>query len=189
MRRRPTASRAICLVGADPRRDVAGMALGEELDRQRHDLPEKRLIMTTESLVCSLSSSDCCTSVKIARTNAVTAMPISSGRASSSVCWIRISSMKILEKPAATMPGTTSARLTRTSSPTAAFEPRNSRSSKRSPAACCRPSKRLAVGSIASTTPVKPLSSSSMPDARAPDGRVIDIDASALDALRGPRND
>src|SRR5258708_6718723 len=79
----------------------------------------KRLTMTTESLVCSLSNSDCRTNVNTARTSAVNAMPISNGMSQLLVCWIRMWSMKILENPAATIAGTTSARLTTTSSPTA----------------------------------------------------------------------
>ena len=68
--------------------------------------------MTTESLVCSLSNSDWRTNVKAARTSAVRAMPISSGMSQLEVCWMRMWSMKILENPAATIAGTTSARLT-----------------------------------------------------------------------------
>jgi len=89
--------------------------------------------MTTASFVCNLSNSDWRAAVSIARNAAVTAMPISIGTSQLVVCWIRISSTKIFENPAATMLGTISAKLSTTSKPTACFEPRSSRNSGRSP--------------------------------------------------------
>ena len=62
--------------------------------------------MTTASFVCNLSNSDWRAAVSIARNAAVTAMPISIGTSQLVVCWIRISSTKIFENPAATMLGT-----------------------------------------------------------------------------------
>ena len=128
----------------------------------------KRLTITTESLVCSLSSSDWRTSVSSARTSAVRPMPISSGMNQLPVCWIRMLSMKICEKPAATIAGTTSARLTSTSRATGAFDERNSRSSSFNPSGLMPDRWNSAVGSIVSATPVKARSSSTMSVRRRP---------------------
>ena len=38
-------------VGGHPVRNIAGVSLGEEFDRQRHDIQRNRLIITTASLV------------------------------------------------------------------------------------------------------------------------------------------
>ena len=128
----------------------------------------KRLIMTTASLFCSLSSSDCRSIVSMARNNAVTAMPISSGTSQSVACWIRIWSTKILENPAATMLGTTSAKLTSTSRPTAGFEPRNSRNSNRRPCGLLPSFLNDPDRSRVSATPVNARSSSAMSIRRRP---------------------
>ena len=76
--------------------------------------------------------------------------------------------MKIFENPAATIAGTTSARLTRTSSPTAGFDERSSRSNSRKPCGLLPDRLNSAVGSIASATPVKARSSSTMSVRRRP---------------------
>ena len=95
-------------------------------------------------------------------------MPISSGTSQFVLCWIRMSSTKIFENPALTTAGTISAKLTTTSRPTAGFEPRNSRSSKRSPCGL-RPSfLNASVGSMVRTTPVNARSSSAMSIRRRP---------------------
>ena len=129
----PESRRAICSLAAtrlamSPAWRWVKNSTGSAMTCQRN-----RLIITTASLVCSRSSSDWRSMVRMARNSAVTPMPISSGTSQLSACLIRMSSTKILENPAATMLGTISAKLTTTSSATAVFEPRNSRSSSRRP--------------------------------------------------------
>ncbi len=141
--------------------------------------------MTTASLVCSRSSSDWRTMVRMARNVAVMAMPISNGMSQFEVCRIRISSTKILENPATTMLGTTSARLTTTSSPTAVFEPRNSRSNNRNPLGS------LPVFTNASVRPLHGQHDAGEReiefrhvDPSPPDRGIVDIDAVAVDAFQ-----
>ena len=100
--------------------------------------------------------------------SAVRAMPISSGINQPLVCLMRMSSIKILENPAATIAGTTSARLTATSRATASFEERNSRSNNRSPCGLLPDLWNAEVGSMANATPVNARSSSTMSVRRRP---------------------
>ena len=92
--------------------------------------------------------------------------------------------MKIFEKPAATIAGTTSARLTSTSRATAVFEERNSRSSSRKPCGLLPDRLNSAVGSMASATPVKARSSSTMSVRRRPIAGIVDIDVAAVDPFQ-----
>ena len=94
------------LVGADAAGNVAGVTLGEELDRQRHHMPEKAADHDDRKLGLQPQQQRLAHERQEPRAPAaVRAMPISSGTSQLAVCWIRMSSTKILENPAATIAG------------------------------------------------------------------------------------
>ena len=178
------------LVGADAGGDVAGVTLGEEFNRQRHHMPEEAADHDDRELGLQPQQQRLAHAVKTARTSAVSAMPMSNGTSQLLVCWIRMWSTKILEKP-----GSDDRRHDqRETDRRPAARRRPSRSATRAaaaagPAACCRTCWNAAVGSMARATPVNARSSSTMSSSPAADRRIVDVDVARRRYLRAPRND